>query len=196
MNPPPGEKEEFDAWYAEEHMPLLMAVPGFLSAARGWVVQGEPSQLVVYYLDSRDALATPEYQKVKDNPSPLTKHMLNSISGFTQYLGENISDTGTAELGKYLYLVTFEVPEDFLEEFDAWYEKEHLPLLMSNPFWLRYRVVNSEPGDVTRAALHELADLSALDSPERAKARATPWRTRLTRNSWFSSAKYAVYERF
>jgi hypothetical protein len=199
MNPPPGEKEEFDAWYAKEYMPLLMTVPGFLSATRGWVVQGEPSHLVVYYLDSRDALANQEYQKAKNNPSPLTKRMLNSISAFTQYLGENISDTGTSEPGKYLYLVTFEVPEDFLEEFDAWYEKEHLPLLMSNPFWLRcrrYHVVNSEPGDVTRAALHELADLSALDSPERAKARATPWRTRLTQNSWFSSAKYAVYERF
>jgi hypothetical protein len=199
MDPPPGENSEFDAWYAEEYMPLLTAVPGFLSAARGWAVQGEPSRLVVYFLDSRDALANPEYQKVKNNPSPLTKHMLNRVPALTRYLADNISDTGTVEPGKYLYLVTFEVPEDFLVEFDAWYEKEHLPLLMSSPAWTRcrrYDVVDSEPGGVTRAAVHELADLSALDSPERARARATPWRTRLTRNSWFSSARYAVYERF
>ena len=59
--------------------------------------------------------------------------------------------------------MTFEVPEDFLVEFDAWYKKEHLPLLMSSPAWIRcrrYSVVDSEPGGVTRAALHELADLS------------------------------------
>ena len=59
--------------------------------------------------------------------------------------------------------MTFEVPEDFLVEFDAWYKKEHLPLLMSSPALIRcrrYSVVDSEPGGVTRAALHELADLS------------------------------------
>ena len=198
MNPPPGENDESDAWYVEGYMPLLMAVPGFLSAARGRAVRGEPSRLVVYYLDSRNALGNSEYQKV-NNPSPLTKRMLNSIPASTRYLGDNISDTGTTEPGKYLYLVTFEVLEDFLVEFDAWYEKEHLPLLMSSLAWTRcrrYSVVDSEPGGVTRAALHELADLSALDSSERAKARATPWRTRLTRNRWFSSARYAVYERF
>lgn len=199
MDPPPGEDREFDAWYAEEHVPLRMGVPGFLSAIRGRAVQGTPSHLVVYYLGSREVLATPEYREVKGNPSPLTAHMLENVAAFTRYIGDEISDTGAAESGRYYYLVTFDVPEDFQEEFDAWYERDHLKHLMRNPAWVRcrrYAIADSEPAGVTRAAVHELADLSALDSPERAQARATPWRARLSQNDWFSSARYAVYERF
>jgi hypothetical protein len=199
MDPPPGEDREFDAWYAEEHVPLRMGVPGFLSAVRGYAVQGEPSHLVIYYLESREVLSTPEYQDVKNNPSPLTAHMLKNVAAFTRYIGDEISDTGATEPGRYLYLVTFEVPEDFQEEFDAWYERDHLPHLMSNEAWLRccrYGIVDSNPPGVTRAAVHELADLSALDSPERARARGTPWRARLSQNDWFSSSRYAIYERY
>lgn len=199
MDPPPGEDREFDAWYAEEHVPLRMKVPGFRSAIRGRAVQGSPSHLVVYYIESRETLASPEYQDVKNKPSPLTKHMLDNVAAFTRYIGDLVSDTGEAEPGRYFYLVTFDVPEDFQEEFDAWYERDHLPHLMRNPAWVkcrRYAVVDSDPAGVTRAAVHELADLSALDSPEREAARATPWRARLSRNDWFSSARYAVYERF
>ena len=199
MDPPPGEEREFDAWYSEEHVPLRMDVPGFLSAVRGYAVQGAPSHLVVYYLDSREVLATEEYRDVKNNPSARTAHMLKNVGAFTRYTGDEISDTGAADPGRYLYLVTFDVPEDFQAEFDAWYERDHLPYLMSNKAWLRcrrYSIVDSDPAGVTRAAVHELADLSALDSPERERARTTPWRSRLSRNDWFSSARYAVYEQF
>lgn len=199
MDPPPGEESEFDAWYAEEHVPLRMRVPGFLSAVRGYAVQGEPSHLVVYYLESRDILSTPEYEDVRNNPSSRTTHMLDNVAAFTRYIGDEISDTGAASSGRYLYLVTFGVPEDFQEEFDAWYERDHLPHLMSNEAWIRcrrYNIVESDPVGVTRAAVHELTDLSALDSPEREQARATPWRARLSQNDWFSSSRYAVYQRF
>ena len=56
--------------------------------------------------------------------------------------------------------------------------------------------MESDPVGVTRAAVHELTDLSALDSPERERARATPWRARLSQDDWFSSSRYAVYQRF
>lgn len=199
MDPPPGEDSEFDRWYAEEHVPLRMGVPGFLSALRGRAVQGEPSHLVIYYMESRPVLSSSEYQKVKNNPSSRTSHMLDNVAAFTRYTGDTISDTGDAEAGRYIYLVTFSVPEDFQVEFDAWYERDHLPHLMRNPAWLRcrrYAISDSEPSGVTRAAVHELSDLSALDSSERETARNTAWRERLSHNNWFSSSSYAVYERF
>lgn len=198
MDPPPGEAGEFDEWYAEEHVPLRMEVPGFVSATRGWAVQGEPSHLVIYYMESRSALSSPEYQRVKNSPSSRTSHMLDNVAAFTRFTGELISDSGQAEPGRYLYLVTFSVPEDFEEEFDAWYERDHLPHLIRNPAWKRcrrYAISDSEPPGVTRAAVHELSDLSALDSQERQAARNTPWRARISRNDWFSSSSYAVYER-
>ena len=199
MDPPPGEDGEFDEWYAEEHVPLRMEAPGFISAIRGRAVQGEPSHLVIYYMESRSALSTSEYQQIKSNPSSRTSHMLANVAAFTRYTGEIISDTGEMEPSRYVYLVTFGVPEDFEEEFDAWYERDHLPHLMRNPAWKRcrrYAISDSEPSGVTRAAVHELSDLSALDSKERQAARNTPWRARLSDNDWFSSSSYAVYEYF
>ena len=34
MTPPPEMEEAFNAWYDSEHIPLRMAVPGFLGARR------------------------------------------------------------------------------------------------------------------------------------------------------------------
>ena len=47
MDPPPGERDDFDAWYRDEHIPSRLAVPGFESAVRGWAVEGEPSHLAL-----------------------------------------------------------------------------------------------------------------------------------------------------
>lgn len=198
MDPPPGEREEFEAWYAEEHVPLRMALPGFRGAVRGWAVQGEPSHLVVYWMDELGVLDTPEYREVKGRPSELTRHMLENVAAFTRWLGSEVSDTGPAEPGRFLYLVTFDVPADGQEAFDDWYEREHVPMLMQSADWLRvrrYAISDGEPAGVTRVALHELASLDALSSPEREAARSTDWRARLAQNDWFGSVRYSVYER-
>jgi hypothetical protein len=199
MSPPPGEEQAFDTWYQTEHIPLRMRVPGFHSALRARAVQGEPAHLVIYYFASRDVLKSEAYQEVKNHPSTLTAQMLATVTAFTRYTGDEIGDTGAAPAGRYLYLVTFAVPAAHLSEFDAWYEQDHLPHLLRHPAWSRcrrYSIVESEPAGVTRAAVHELTDLAALTSPERERARATPWRAQLAQHPWFSSASYAVYERF
>jgi hypothetical protein len=198
MDPPSGERDAFERWYAEEHVPLRMALPGFRGAVRGWAVQGEPSHLVVYWMDGLGALETPEYRDVKERPSELTRHMLANVEAFTRWLGSELSDTGEAPPGRFLYLVTFDVPDDAQEAFDDWYEREHVPMLMESSDWSRvrrYAIADGEPAGVTRVALHELASLDALASPEREAARATEWRARLAENEWFGSARYAVYER-
>lgn len=198
MDPPPGERDAFERWYSEEHVPLRMELPGFRSAARGWAVEGEPSHLVIYWMDEPGALATPQYRAVKERPSAVTRHMLENVAAFTRWLGPEISDTGAAEPGRFLYLVTFDVPEDSQPAFDDWYERDHVPLLMRNQDWLRvrrYAIVDGEPPGVTRAAVHELRSLEALSSPEREAARTTDWRARLAENAWFASVRYAVYER-
>lgn len=199
MDPPPGEEGEFDAWYAEEHVPLRMKLPGFLGASRARAVQGEPSHLVVYWLQEPGALETPEYQRVKAEPSPRTAHMLDHVAAFTRFSGEEIGDAGERRAGRYLYLVTFSVPEERKEEFDAWYEQDHVPLLLRHPSWVRcrrYAITEGVPEEVTRAAVHEIDDLAALASTERQQARESPWRLRLAEEPWFGSARYAVYERF
>ena len=70
-------------------------------------------------------------------------------------------------------------------------------MLLECADWLaarRLRIADGEPADWTHLTLHYLADRRALDSPERARARATPWRTRLAQESWFKGA-YLVFEK-
>jgi hypothetical protein len=43
-------EDEFNHWYNEEHIGRLLAVPGFLSAARYVALRGAPKYLAMYEL--------------------------------------------------------------------------------------------------------------------------------------------------
>src|SRR5256885_675345 len=80
------------------------------------------------------------------------------------------------------------------EDFNDWYDHDHIPTLLDCKDWLmvrRFRILDGEPERWTHLALHYLADMNALNSPERVRARASPWRARLAEESWFS-ARYIV----
>jgi hypothetical protein len=200
MTSPYGRDDDFDNWYREEHIPARMGIPGFAGAVRGWAVQGEPQHLAIYYLDSLDVLQQESYRLLKSDPSERTASMLATVQAFTRWTCAEIADTGERPQTRYLYVVTFAVPESAQDEFDAWYAEDHIPTLMQASGWSRVRryapVGDGTPSDVTRIAVHELTDLQALDSPERASARASAWRARLAEQPWFGSSSYAVYERF
>lgn len=95
-----------------------------------------------------------------------------------------------------VYTVLFRVPDNRADEFDRWYGDEHVPLLLGCKHWLmsrRFRVRGNSADGWTRLTLHYLADIDALDSPERALGRRTPWRDRLTREPWFPGENVVHY---
>ncbi len=205
MTPPPGREAEFHKWYDEEHIPLRMNVPGFLSAQRYRdLADGARGFLAIYEMTDSNVMKSPAYQTVKSKPSEETREMLGAVSGFTRYIAaettvrRQTNDRGAAALDAPLvYPVWFEVPEESLADFDAWYDLDHVPLLMGCKDWLmvrRFRVVDGEPTRANRLALHYLADRSALDSPERAAARQTPWRDRMAALPWFKGT-YGLFEK-
>jgi len=198
MTPDPSWEAEFNTWYDTEHIPLRMAVPGFASAQRYRSLK-DSSYLAVYETDSLDAFKSEAYGKVKNQPSALTKKMLDGVSGFTRYLGEQISEQRAAHLDKSagacaldapcLYAVFFNVPAERHQDFNDWYEQDHVPILLECKDWLmcrRFRISDGAPGTYSHLALHYLKDPVALDSPERARARATPWRAKLAGEPWFN----------
>lgn len=205
MTPPADQETAFNAWYDEEHIPLRMAVPGFLGAQR--YSRDGRNYLAVYDMDSPTVLDTPAYKAVKDRPSELTKRMLGSVSGFTRYIGTSIGTQHRrppveAIAAPFLYSVFFRVPEARWGDFEAWYEQDHVPILLRNPDWLmvrRFRLTDAHPEKYTHLALHYLQDSAALDSEERKQARATPWRAKLATEPWFSGAYFvfgAIGDRF
>jgi hypothetical protein len=198
MEPPPGWEADFHDWYETEHIPQRMALPGFASATRYEALDGEPRYLACYFLDDMAVLDTPEYQRLKTHPGERTERMLGNVLGFTRYLCDQISDTGPDGSDAHLYVVAFAVPDADEPDFEAWYQDEHVGLLMRVPGWRRirrYRV--RRPGFAgppwTHLALHEIDSPAVLDRPERAAARDTPRREALTRRPWFGGSGRWMY---
>lgn len=208
MEPPADLEREFNAWYDEEHVPLRLAVSGFLAAVRYRVHPeapdpGEaPRYAVTYRLRDLHALTSEAYRRVKERPSERTGRMLRAVTKLTRYACAEISQItqpGTPALEEIpvLYPVWFSVPEHAVADFEAWYGEEHIPLLMEEPRWFaaaRYRITDGEPARWTHLTLHYLESADALLSPARTRARATPWRKRLAAEPWFRGAS-ALYER-
>jgi hypothetical protein len=192
MTPPVGEEDVFNRWYDEEHIPVRMAAPRFISARR-YRDGTTQNYLAVYELESQAALSTPEYQRIKQSPADLTRRMLAAVRNFTRYTALLLSCRsrgGDAAMldSSVLYAAFFTVPPEKVAEFDAWYEEDHIPLLMREERWLgvrRFAVLDGQPHPFNRLTLHHLSDRSALNSEARERARATPWRARLASQAWF-----------
>lgn len=91
--------------------------------------------------------------------------------------------------GRHLLYVGAWVPSDFRSEFAAWYEMDHLPLLLQCPSWDGCRIVEEDVADgVQFYALHQVTDTAAFDSEERRQSRDTPWFHRLKAHDWFDEA--------
>ncbi len=102
-----------------------------------------------------------------------------------------------AAAGPHLFYLALRVPEDYRNEFLAWYESEHLPMLLEAKGWDGCRFVEEAvENGLLFHALHQLQDLRVLESPERKRSRATPWFERLAKNTWFDSGFVrAIYRR-
>ncbi|MBF2714093.1 hypothetical protein GOZ80_18400 [Agrobacterium vitis] len=204
MTPQPDWEDTFNTWYDTEHIPIRMKVPGFEGAQRYRDIAGG-GYLAVYDMAAPEVLESAEYLQIKNSPSEQTASMLGSVSGFTRYTGKliglqmrpQVEDVDMLLSSPFLYAVFFSVPADSEADFNAWYDAEHVPMLLGCAEWLgcrRYRIVSGAPENFTHIALHHLKDLSALDSPERARARRTEWRDRLASNDWFKGS-YGTFAR-
>ncbi len=198
MEPPSELEDEFHDWYNAEHIPARMALPGFTSAVRYEALEGKPRYLACYFLRDMHELDSAAYGELKRDPSERTARMLGAVNGFTRYICDQISDTGQpARTPTLLSVVAFSVPSDARDAFEQWYAGEHVPMLMKAAGWLRVRRYAARPGGDgpawTHLALHELADASAMDSPERAAARDTPQRAALARHDWFGRSGRWLY---
>ena len=69
-------EDEFHDWYANEHVPERLRVPGFLNAER-WIDAENPKiHVATYDLDNTGVLSTPPYRAVTgDNQSVWTRRV-------------------------------------------------------------------------------------------------------------------------
>lgn len=80
FNVPPGADAEFNAWYNEEHLPLLAEVQGTISDRRFAAVQGKQKYLARYDLVDPEVPTTEAWLKIRYTP-------------WTKWIGQYIRDS-------------------------------------------------------------------------------------------------------
>ena len=182
--PPAAMDEEFNAWYDTEHMAERLSIAGFLSARR-WrreCKDGEGRYLATYELTSPGVLETPEYlAHVGEHFTPWSKRCLGAATVFRRWACEQIVPGNQApdQAASALFLACGDVPAAHEEEFNRWYDIEHLPLLLQVPGVLGARRFRALSGSPRYIALYDLSDISAPEHPQWKAAVSTEWTKRI-----------------
>jgi hypothetical protein len=74
----PEDEDELNRWYAAEHLPERLEVPGFLGVRR-YLDPAARTYLALYELDSPEVLASPDYHRRATEPTDWTRRVLGSF---------------------------------------------------------------------------------------------------------------------
>lgn len=183
----------FDVWHQNHYIPSVLATGQMLNVQ----CYGSPLRATYVAVFESNADASALHDKL---PQPVHESIIGSERHVATFVNrQQAPNTGDPFLdAPILYPVLFSVPPEGEKDFDAWYDEEHLGILLKSPHWpmcRRFKIHQPVADSWTHIALHYLRDLRALESPERDEARATPWRARLAQHAWFKG-DYRVLHKF
>jgi hypothetical protein len=182
LNVEPAHDEEFNAWYDLEHLRQVAALPGF-ARARRYRVDDAPLKYLAWYETADETVeAAADFQHIVNNPTPWSQRMRRLYGDNRERMNfrlmrdvGRVSDTDTP----WLYIVHTDIPDDIVDEYNEWYDKEHLPRLVTVPGVLRARRYTATSGNPRYLTAYELTDPDAFESPEGLLARKTPWTAKM-----------------
>jgi hypothetical protein len=178
LDVPPHRDEEFNDWYNLEHIPQVVGLPGFVSGRR-YRCDEAPLKYLAWY-DTRDETIEPgaDFQRLVNDPTPWSRRM-RTLYGDRR---ERFNFRLMRDVGKvpeqdtpWLYIVHTDIPDDVVDEYNEWYDHEHLPRLVTVPGVLRARRYTATSGSPRYLTAYELTDRNAFESSAGLKARKTPW---------------------
>lgn len=182
MDIPADIESDFNRWYDTEHVPERLAVPGFRAARRYQAVEGGPAYQALYELDGPEVLESAEYKRLGTLNSEGTRRVVpkfqNLFRGVYREIATEAPERAAPEKVGGVLLVGLSVPAEHDEEFNAWYNTEHIPYLSAVPGVLRARRYEPTGGSKKYLAVYELADANVPYTDAWAKAANTPWSAR------------------
>ncbi|HTE86961.1 MAG TPA: hypothetical protein VK821_19785 [Dehalococcoidia bacterium] len=184
-DPDPDWEAEFNRWYDEEHIPNLRSVPGYFSARRYVAVEGEPKYMAIYEIASMDAYRSPEHDRLAN--TDWTERMRPHFRGRGLVFYEQVfphdglihgAAWGQPEGG--FLTVRLDVAPDREQDFNAWYDQEHLAALAAVPGVIAVRRFRAtESGGPKYMAVYHLTAPEVPASGAWSKAADTPWSERV-----------------
>ncbi len=173
--------DEFHDWYDLEHVPERQAVPGF-GACERWIDDEAPTiSVATYDLDTLDVLRGDAYKSIAyDNLSAWSKRVTSMCGRLLRFEGVQISpgEAAAPEGAGGLLLNAMNVTPEAEDNFNAWYDEEHLPALAAVPGTLaarRYRSGEDAEGTHRYVAIYHLTSPDVTRSKAWKAAVETPW---------------------
>jgi hypothetical protein len=174
--------DEFHDWYDLEHVPEREAVPGF-GACERWIGADNPHQAVATYdLDTLEVLRSDAYKAIAyENLSPWSKRVTGMCNRILRFEGtQGLAGNMDAPVGAGgLLLNAMNVAPEAEDDFNAWYDEEHIPALAAVPGTMAARRYKAEGGSHRYVAIYNLESPDVTRSEAWAKAVDTPWSARM-----------------
>ncbi|KAF8881824.1 hypothetical protein CPB84DRAFT_1851451 [Gymnopilus junonius] len=191
---PDATEDEFNDWYDNEHAPLRLTVEGFHNALRYKATDSQtPSWLTLYDLASASVAKSEPYKALAAKASAREKALVPRLATLDRRIYELISTRSRPDLpatalpGKYILVVCMLVSPAVDEDFNKWYEEEHIDAIAKTLSWQRcrrYKLVDRVEltGKIDPAkkihnylAVHEFDSNDYNTTPEFIAAVSTPW---------------------
>ena len=181
MEPKPENEGDLNRWYAEEHLPERMAVPGFASARRYVSDDASRTYIALYRLTDVGVLAGEAYQHVVRHSTPWTRRVVDNLNGFVrnEYSLEATQGDFSAPAAPYAYLVRLDCAEENRDEMRRWYVEEHLSCIAGVEGVTSSSLYIATAGTPRFLAVHEVASAQIPRSEAWNRAVGTPWTERM-----------------
>jgi hypothetical protein len=141
-------EDDFNNWYNTQHIPERLAIPGFQSAARYVSLGPEPltprlrdackatpKYLALYELEDASVLETPAYTALRDKADDWDRRIMPKLQVEARTVYEHILSCGEAPEthAPILFTARIDVSPEIEDEFNQWYDHDHLPNLGAVP---------------------------------------------------------------
>jgi hypothetical protein len=186
---------EFNDWYNLEHIPQVVALPGFERARRYFCESADIRYLAWYETADEQVESGLAFQGLVANPTPWSLRMRKLYGDHRERMNFRLMcEVGSVPSpdAPWMYIVHTDIPDHIVEEYNAWYDKEHLPRCAGIPGVLRARRYTATSGNPRYLTAYELTGSDVWESPAAQVARKTPWTEKM--RSLFSNTRRALYK--
>ncbi|KAJ3752551.1 hypothetical protein EV360DRAFT_55001 [Lentinula raphanica] len=166
-------------WYDNEHAPLRLTVPGFLTAARYKALDAPPKPfpkwLALYDMSSKDIMQSQSYQDLRFKASNNEKEVVGNLEVLNRRVyelidssesEENTPNGGDKGAAKFIYVdeSRYKVQED---HFIQWYTSTRIPRLAVVLGYIRSRVFRlaEQPVELAGKASSNKTRTTKVQSP-------------------------------
>ena len=159
----------------------------------------------MYGLDNPSVATSPPYKALIAQASDRERHLISHLAILDRRIYQSYSvkvnpqNSSNVFPGKFILVVEMVVKPELDEEFNRWYEEEHIPGIAKVPGWhraRRYKLVNRIESKAINEglvheylAIHEWSHDTYMDTPEFEATLTTPWSVKILKEVTASNTR-------